>query len=157
MRNYVNLIGVIVRDVPTQNPVTGGFVSTKDDADSLQADLEAIYTPPNFEVAQTVYWMELNKNLVAQILTIGIPQGLLNLPALQTKSPEKTWNAKNPAFVVSKLVDGDTPAVPGVTIARRKSPAKSLKVSIALYLTLLYQTYLTNHLSGPAQEVLNEL
>ena len=64
---------------------------------------------------EITYWAQLNKNVVAQILTTGIPNGVLNLPILSTKPPDPEWNTDNPAFITAKKLDGSSPhfAKPG--------------------------------------------
>jgi len=134
-------------------PAAGAFVGTQDDANNLQATLSGIYTPPNFDVAQTVYWCELNKNTVAQILTSAIPQGALNYGFLQTSSPQDKWKSTDATFVVTDRIDGKAPAI----VKPKPGPKGKINLSLVLYLTLLWQTYLAERKYIVANQVLTEL
>jgi len=139
LRNNVQVVGVVIYDTGTGQPTGGAFVGTQDEADSLKADLEAIFTPPNFEVRETNYWVELNKNTTAQILTAGISNGVLNFAFLSTKPVLKSWNSENPAFITSKRVNGDETAI--VKPKTSGSGGGTATISLLSYLLLLLNTW----------------
>ncbi len=153
MRNYVQVIAVIARDTATLLPAAGAFVGTQDDANNLQATLSGIYTPPNFDVTQTVYWCELNKNTVAQILTLfTIGTGILNADPLSFIQNSATSPRDDPDWPSSDGPRTSTGKVPSA-----KGPKGHINLSLALYLTLLWQTYLSERKYSVANQVLTEL
>jgi len=121
--------------------VGGAFVSDKDEADSLQADLAAIYTPPNFDVREVNYWVEMNKNILCQILTTGVANGVLNFAFLQT-TPDlaRKWSTKDATFVTSPRVDGKEPSTKAATSSGKGG---TIQISLKSYLLLLLNTWQT--------------
>jgi hypothetical protein len=135
MRNYVQTIGTVVYDTATAQPITYIFSATQAQADQAAIDLGNLYTPPNFEIREAPYWIELNKNTVATLATSGV--GILNFSFVSTTPPAKNWNSKNAGFVISPRINGTAPAI----VKPGKGKGGTQELSLLDYLRRLFVTW----------------
>jgi hypothetical protein len=160
LRNYIKLFGSLVRQTGLE--IAFNFDYTEEDGNVTMEGFRATYIPnDSFEfIGPLACFFEFNKANAQPIInaarSLGF-QGLIDLHYMVVgDSPRATWNSNDKNFV-NLGKESASGVVEKAGTKRGGSRKSATTVSLAVYLSLLYQTYLAENKFSVANQVLTEL